>query len=226
MGVNTDYLGHIEIVPGLNQTEYDYLRAFAASRRCNRPDGPYAVTPTDPDHRDRDQDIESYNEIAEGQPSLWCQWEPCAHGCCIGWNGHEKFYAGPAWLQYLIDHFLRPGALAQKSGDPQFESFTFDHRMNGFVVGERKDIRELFALIVADDEVHRVVLRDGDPGYGEPGYQGPESRPWLARDYEPWRSSLDEFGISLEALPNPAGQRSTRRRPAAKKSARLRSVTE
>ena len=43
MGHSTTYLGHVEIVPGLNQAEYDYLRAFAYSRRCYRPDGPYAV---------------------------------------------------------------------------------------------------------------------------------------------------------------------------------------
>jgi hypothetical protein len=54
------------------------------------------------------------------QPGYWCQWVPCPHGCCLVWNGHEKFYAGQAWLQYLIDHFLRRGAHAQTSGDPQF----------------------------------------------------------------------------------------------------------
>jgi hypothetical protein len=45
MGVNTDYLGHVEIVPNLNQAEYDYLHAFARSRRSYRPGGPYAVSP-------------------------------------------------------------------------------------------------------------------------------------------------------------------------------------
>ena len=29
MGVSANYLGHVEIVPTLNQAEYDYLRAFA-----------------------------------------------------------------------------------------------------------------------------------------------------------------------------------------------------
>jgi hypothetical protein len=45
MGVSTNYLGHVEIVPSLNQAEYDYLHAFARSRRSYRPGGPYAVTP-------------------------------------------------------------------------------------------------------------------------------------------------------------------------------------
>ena len=48
MGVNTDYLGHIEMVPTLNQGEYDYLRAFARSRRSYRREGPYAVVPESP----------------------------------------------------------------------------------------------------------------------------------------------------------------------------------
>ena len=31
MGVSANYLGHVEIVPTLNQAEYDYLHAFARS---------------------------------------------------------------------------------------------------------------------------------------------------------------------------------------------------
>jgi hypothetical protein len=45
MGVNTDYLGHVEIVPNLNQAEYDYLHAFARSRRSYRSGGPYVSYP-------------------------------------------------------------------------------------------------------------------------------------------------------------------------------------
>jgi hypothetical protein len=45
VGVNTDYLGHVEIVPDLNQAKYDYLRAFVRSRRSYRPEG---LTPSPP----------------------------------------------------------------------------------------------------------------------------------------------------------------------------------
>jgi hypothetical protein len=41
MGVNTDYLGHVEIVPNLSQAESDYQHAFARSRRSYRRAGPY-----------------------------------------------------------------------------------------------------------------------------------------------------------------------------------------
>jgi hypothetical protein len=93
MGVNTDYLGHVEIVPNLNQAEYDYLHAFARSRRSHRPGGPYAVSPEDPHTGNGKREVERYNQIADGQPGYWCQWVPCPHGCCLVWNGHEKFYA-------------------------------------------------------------------------------------------------------------------------------------
>lgn len=179
MGVNTNYLGHVEIVPGLNQAEYAYLTAFADTRRSVRPEGPYAVTPADPKDGTSDREIARYNRINDGQPGYWCQWVPCPHGCCLGWNGREKFYAGPAWLQYLIDHFLKRGAVAQHSGNEQFADFTFDHRMNGLIVGEQQDLHELFLLRIEDDVVSQHVLRRGDPDYGQPGYRGLDDRPWL-----------------------------------------------
>lgn len=198
MGVNTNYLGHVEIVPPLNQAEYGYLMAFSQSRRTARPGGPYAVTPKDPQTGSGDAAVDRYNSICEGQPGYWCQWTPCPHGCCLTWDGGEKFYAGPAWLQYLIDHFLRRGAVAQGVGDGQFADFTFDHRMNGLVVGEQQDLRELFLLEVRDDLVVRHLLRPGDPDYGQPGYRGVEDRPWLPAEPPPRR------GLDADVWADPA----------------------
>jgi hypothetical protein len=114
---------------------------------------------------------------------------PCPHGCCLVWNGHEKFYSGPAWLEYIIDHFLRRDADARTSGDSQFTGFTFDHEMNGIIVGEQGDNRELFLLRVEANEVTREILRRGYPALPwEPGYRGLDDRPWLACQ-RPWRSS-------------------------------------
>jgi hypothetical protein len=42
MGFSTDFVGHIEIEPPLNDVEMSYLSAFAASRRYDRGD-PYDV---------------------------------------------------------------------------------------------------------------------------------------------------------------------------------------
>jgi hypothetical protein len=115
---------------------------------------------------------------------------PCPHGCCLVWNGHEKFYAGPAWLQYLIDHFLRRDARAATRGGSQFAGFTFNHEMNGMIVGEQDDSRELFLLSVEANEVTKQILRQDDPVLPwEPDYRGLDDRPWLAGE-RPWRSSL------------------------------------
>lgn len=99
-------------MPGLNLSEYDYLRAFAyfAYFAQTFPAGrALCVVPAHPDHGRGDRAVELTNEVTEGQPGYCCQWTPCPHGCCLSWNGHEKLYAGPASTEYLIDHVLRRG---------------------------------------------------------------------------------------------------------------------
>ena len=106
MGYTTDFIGHIDIHPRLTIAEQQYLLAFAASRRFNRAGGPYEV-PGNPaaDHDERPADLDMYNTPAPGQPSLWCGWQPCWDGCCLSFDGREKFYGATEWLGYLIDHF-------------------------------------------------------------------------------------------------------------------------
>ena len=165
MGYTTDFVGHIDIDPALNQDEIEYLAAFAASRRFDRPEGPYAV-PGNPYNGERaGTDGDRYNRPAPGQPQLWCLWVPCWSGCCLSVAGDEKFYEPVAWLRYLVNHFLRPGARAAKSGAPQFDHFTFDHALSGMVVGCRRDNKELFAITANGSRVSTKVLRPGDPAY-------------------------------------------------------------
>ena len=66
MGVNTDYLEHVGIVPSMNQAEYDYLHAFARGRRSYRPGGPDAVGPEDPHTGSSNREVELHNQIAGG----------------------------------------------------------------------------------------------------------------------------------------------------------------
>ena len=164
MGYTTDFVGHIDIEPALNQDEMEYLTAFSMSRRFARSEGPYAVPGNPMAELDRtDVDVDTYNEVAPGQPQLWCQWVPCLDGCCLSFDGHEKFYEPVAWMRYLIQHFLKPGARASRSGLPAFEHFTFDHWLEGMVVGCRRDTKELFAISVKANRVTEPVLRRGAP---------------------------------------------------------------
>jgi hypothetical protein len=165
MGYTTDFVGHIDVHPALNREEIEYLTAFSQSRRYERPGGPYAV-PGNPRAEEPPVEVDdSYNRPAPGQPQLWCQWVPCWEGCCLSVDGREKFYRPVAWLRYLVDHFLKPGAEASFSGDPQFEHFTFDHAVAGMVVGCRRDNKELFAIEASGDRVNTKILRPGDPDY-------------------------------------------------------------
>ena len=70
--------------------------------------------------------------------------------------------------------------------------------MNGIIVGEQGDNRELFRLHVEANEVTKEILRRGDPVLPwEPGYRGLDDRPWLVGE-RPWRSSRYRFRSRLE----------------------------
>lgn len=169
MGYTTDFIGHIDITPPINQFEQAYLSAFGSSRRFERAGGPYAV-PGNPAAENADLcdvPVEAYNAVAPQQPGLWCDWEPCWDGCCLSYNGNEKFYDATNWLIYLTEHFLRPGAYAQASGLPYFVDFTFDHRLDGVIAGCRRDNKELFLIRVDDNAVTEEVLRPADPRFSD-----------------------------------------------------------
>jgi hypothetical protein len=66
----------------------------------------------------RDRSIIDYNKPPYTQPGLWCQWVLVEnvkdeYGNNIStqyleWNGAEKFYHYPEWLEYLIANFFIP----------------------------------------------------------------------------------------------------------------------
>jgi hypothetical protein len=166
MGYSTDFVGHIEITPPLNEAETNYLTAFARTRRWDRPEGPYFV-PGNPYADDSPDDgVEAYNRTAPGQPQLWCQWVVCGQGDCLAYDGQEKFYAPVEWMRYLIQHFLSPTAKARTVDDPAFRDFTFDHVLHGTIVGCRRDDRELFTIDVRNNRVTRArPITLGSPAY-------------------------------------------------------------
>ncbi|MDL5205089.1 hypothetical protein [Streptomyces sp. ALI-76-A] len=145
MGYTTAFEGHVTVDPPLNPHEIAYLDRFAESRRHQRPDGPYSTT----DYGYSELGHTAYNTPPEGQPSLWCNWEPTDEGTGIRWNGAEKFYNATQWMQYLIDHFLKPGGHAQ--GQAGFEKFTFDHTVNGVIHAHGDEPGDVWDLVVTDN---------------------------------------------------------------------------
>jgi hypothetical protein len=84
--------------------------------------------------------------------------------------------------------------------------------MNGIIVGEQGDNRELFLLRIEANEVTKEILRRGDPVLPwERGYRDLDDRPWLAGQ-RPWRSSLDFPPPELEQIPLPQSTQRRRRR--------------
>src|SRR5680860_1176220 len=92
MGYTTDFIGHIDINPMLNDAEQAYLQAFSRARRWDREEGPYVV-PGNPaaEEQDSERDRDSYNRTAPGQPELYCQWVPCWDGCCLAFEVQHEF---------------------------------------------------------------------------------------------------------------------------------------
>ncbi|GAB3051463.1 hypothetical protein GCM10027053_08670 [Intrasporangium mesophilum] len=99
----------------------------------------------------------------DGTPYPHLDWVPCVEGCCLAWDGADKSRAAERWLAYLIDHFLRPGALAHLDGRPDFDGFTFDHLVNGTIAAYRNDTRELFLIHCDDNAISTEQLIPPDP---------------------------------------------------------------
>ncbi|HZC27665.1 MAG TPA: hypothetical protein VE287_11625, partial [Actinopolymorphaceae bacterium] len=74
-------VGCVRVEPPLGRGEFDYLTAFAESRRWRRPEGSYAV-PDNPlaECLDPGLDVALYSIAADGQPGLECPWVPGHEG--------------------------------------------------------------------------------------------------------------------------------------------------
>ena len=173
MGLHTSYLGHVRITPALNSDEIEFFRAFNETRHHGDDDAPLR-TVQHPAENDRTGDVGAFNRAAPGMPGLWCPWTCCGTGCCLHWDGVEKPYQPQEWLEYLIDTFLRPGAVLHGDASALEVGLTFDHVLTGMLVGERRETAELFALEVRDNVVTRRVLVRGAEGTDEWGYRSPE----------------------------------------------------
>ena len=129
MGYTTDFRGEFKLDRPLTDAHFDYLVKFNETRRMNR-DSEIAAQLEDPIRiaaglpigangeyfvggfgffgQEDDASVINHNNSAPSQPGLWCKWAPNEEGTAIIWDGAEKFYSYVEWIEYLIDHFLKP----------------------------------------------------------------------------------------------------------------------
>lgn len=144
MGYTTEFEGKISIHPPLNAEEIAFLTAFSESRRMDRDAGPYALAP------DHGPGIVDHNTPPAGQPGLWCQWIPTEDGTGLVWNQAEKFYDATEWMQYLIDHFLAPNALAIG----KVPGIVGGHTLSGLVQAQGEEPDDVWHLLVVGNTAH------------------------------------------------------------------------
>ena len=126
------FIGCIRVDPPLNDDEAGFLLALADTGRTLR------STPTGRGNSD--------------VPFARLGWEVCASGCCLSWDGgHEETRWMSPSLSFLISHLLRDGA--EGEGRRQFAGFTFDHVLDGIVVGHRANEVDVTLVEVTDNAV-------------------------------------------------------------------------
>jgi hypothetical protein len=126
MGYTTDFKGAFTVTPPLSRDHAEYLEKFSSTRRMKRnPDklnenanahvglplgeeGAYYVDGAGFAGQNMDASVVDGNWPPEGQPSLWCQWVPSEDGTKIEWDEGEKFYEYEVWIEYIVEHFLKP----------------------------------------------------------------------------------------------------------------------
>ncbi len=152
MGYTTEFSGSITVEPPLNAEEIAYLNNFAGTRRMHRRSGPYYCG-TGMCGQDLEDDIINYNNSGD-QPGLWCQWVPTEDGTAIQWDQNEKFYNSVEWMQYIIDHFLAPGAKAQEA----LPFLQANHVCSGVIKAQGEDMDDRWKLVVENNAVQVLDL--------------------------------------------------------------------
>lgn len=134
---DSGFIGHLRIRPALNGAERAHLVMLAESP------GTLRGTPTGRGDRD--------------VPFARLAWEICSDGCCLTWDPDlEASRMMLPTLRFLIDHLLRRGAKAE--GDPEFGGFTFDHVLDGVVMGCGYRDTDVRLVEVADNAASERVL--------------------------------------------------------------------
>lgn len=157
MGYTTNFEGQFDLDRPLAPEHLKYLTRFNDTRRMRRealvaaclPDpvriaaglpigkeGGYYVG-SDGNGQGRDASIQDSNAPPVGQPGLWCGWVPAEDGTAIIWDGGEKFYEYIDWIEYLIEHFLKP----------------WGYHLNGEIIWKGEDLSDVGTIIIVDNVV-------------------------------------------------------------------------
>jgi hypothetical protein len=167
-----------------------------------------------PDRAESYDQVELFNTPSPGEPSLRCDWVPSCDGQCLTYNGRDGVDEPGPWLRYVIDHFLKPGAVASRLGDPRFTGFTFDHVLDGVVAACRRDTARLWLIKVRSNRVREQVLVEGSDEWAEWGPLPYElaldrERP-KSRRGRPWRPPREGELAQVITLPGRQNGRSGR----------------
>ncbi len=165
MGYSTQYLGSFRIEPALRPAEVEYLRGYADSDRGAYSDDPYGLSMNPRAERvDRRCGRGAPDRrVARGVPGEHCDWLPSECGRFLTWRDIEKSNDARRWIPYLVDTFLRPGAMASTSGREEFSDFTFDHRVEGVIAARDGSNGRLYLLVMDDNRLYRLTVMPGVP---------------------------------------------------------------
>jgi hypothetical protein len=112
MGYHTEFDGHFDVTPPMSESLVSKINEFNNERHGGN--------------------IKPY----PGFPGFWCQWM-ASDETTIEWDGGEKFYEYLAWLDIIIDRFLKPEG----------------HVLNGQVYWKGEEFHDLGVITVRDNEV-------------------------------------------------------------------------
>lgn len=164
MGYRMKYHGSFTIDPPLNEAETSWLRGYAASHRGLYPDDPFELGMNPRAERWKDNvRVRSREGVAPGVPGDFCPWEPSSGGGRLQPVRGDHGLDARFWLPYLVDTFLAPNASAAKDGRADLAEFTFDHVVNGVVVGETEYNGRITLLVFDNNRHHRVTVGPGMP---------------------------------------------------------------
>ncbi len=152
--------GHIRLSRALTLPEYQYLKAFGATRRqqwnvekiVNTTDRLREAVglPMGTDGEFVVHDHEAYGHLKNGneppgeQPFLWCGWRVSQDGTELVWDENDRedeYRAGP-WLKYLVPKIFEPWGIVV-NGQCHYQ----DREGAGVIIVRDNDVRDVGARL-------------------------------------------------------------------------------